>query len=166
MTAPSIKISQDTLQQLTVHLVFPRNLPSYWHEHETILARLMLDAVQDTHGIFPLPSSSIKLLQCFEKLHPLVDATAISTELQQLRPGEMIGLYVRKQNSCLVVYAPSVKPNSPSLKPNSPSRCIVSTFPVLLKKIEINNCDGDIQVKMILFLIFLDFYSHIFIKFT
>lgn len=134
----STKIPQDTLEQITTHLVFPRELPSSSHQHEAILIRLMLETLQTIND---LPSSTMKLLQCFQKLHPLVDATTIADELKKLKPGEMLGLYVRKQNSCLVVYAPKMQ------TPQSPSEYVVSTFPVKLNKNDIYDCKSDLQVK-------------------
>lgn len=133
-------IRQETLEQLTTHLVLSRNLPPC-HEHESILIKLVLDAFRSINEIVSFPTSSKKLLQNFQKLHPVVDPITISTELQNLSPGEMLEFYVRKQNSCLVVY------HTP--KPSLPKEYIISTFSVSMKKSEINGCDGDIQVYII-----------------
>lgn len=138
--AQSSGIYQETLDQITTHLIFPRHLTS-GHEHESILMQLVLAAIRSTDEIFPLPLSSKKFLQSFQRTHPLASAITISTELQNLSPGEMLGFYVRKQKSCLVVY------HTP--KTSLPKEYIVSTFPVTMKKFGINGCDGGIQVKMI-----------------
>lgn len=131
-------IPQETLEQITTHLVFPRNLPSGCHEHGSMLVQLVLDAMRAAaNDNFQLPLTSIKLLQRFQKLMPLIDSNAISTELQQLNPGEMLGMYVRKQNSCLIVY------HLPAT-----DEYIVSTFPVLLTKNQLYDCDSDAQVKL------------------
>lgn len=135
----STVIPQNTLEQITTHLVFPRELPSSSHQHEATLVRLILETLKT---INELPSTTMKLLQCFQKLHPLVDATTIADELKKLEPGEMLGMYVRKQNSCLVVYhAPKMQPSQ------SPNEYVVSTFPVKLDKKDIYGFESDIQVK-------------------
>lgn len=143
--AASSAIPQDTLEQITTHLVFPRNVPSSFdscYDHGSLLVTSLLDAIRSINEIYSLPLSSIKLIENFRKLHPLVDASTISTELRNLEAGEMLGMFVRKQNTCLVVY--NASSTNSSLSANE---YVVSTFPVLLNKTEIHGCDSDIQVK-------------------
>lgn len=138
MEPPLSNVSQETLDQITTHLVLPRQLPSLLDvKHERKLVGLVLDAIGPTYKL-------AKMFQKFQQMHPLVDADAIATELRNLKPCEMLGFYIRKQNCCLTVYR---APATASVSSTEPNEYIVSTFPILLDKKDVQDCESDLHVS-------------------
>lgn len=142
---PSLsKLSQEALDQITTHLVLPRHLSSLLLvEHERKLVGLVLDAMGDPNEISA--NKTVKMFQSFQKLHPLVNADAVAAELRNLQPGEMLALYVRRQNTCLTVYH---TPTAASILTAEPKEYIVSTFPVLFDNKDVQDCESDLHVSI------------------
>lgn len=133
---------QATLEVITSHLVLPRYLPSCLpFQYERKLVQLVLESIPNSD----IYEHTAKLFRQYLKLHPLAKPNIISESLGRMQPCEMLGMYVREQNCCLVVYRP---PENQSI---SSDEYIISTFPVLHDKQEIHGCDSDLQVSSTLF---------------
>lgn len=135
--ARSHNVSQSVLDQLTTHLVLPRYLPSNSSsEYEMILTSLMVDTLEFINKKFSIPATTLKLFHNFESMHPLTDANLISNALKDIQPGEMLGMFVLKQNCGLMVYKPQTQ------------NLIFSTFPAKFNSSEIGDRNTDFQVNI------------------
>lgn len=139
------RMSQKTLEQLSIHVFFPRFLPnekSHQLHLEESLAEMMYTTIANINETAPLPPSTLKLFANFVKIHPLVDANTISEEIKYIRSGEMLGMFVRHQNCGLIFYRPS---NYTAKSSNDD--LIIATFPVWLETTQIHQSNGDLQVR-------------------
>lgn len=136
----SVAIPKATLDDLAVHIIFPRKLctKSPPQQNESLLSALMGYTIEPIAKKQSLPQSTIKLVKSLSDLHPLDNETIVSATISGLKPGEMTGLYVNQQNVCLIVYRTAA---------DDSNDYIVSTFPGCLSIDQIHDCESDLQVR-------------------
>lgn len=125
------------------HVVFPRCLPHtkprYHHEKEIV--RRLVDTVQSlTEWI---PSKTVEL---FGRIGRTIECTPanISKEINNLRPGDTFGMFVRRQNTAILIY---MRTDAERAQSNQTQDITVATYPGNLHPNKIYKYDSDIQVN-------------------
>lgn len=134
------------LFELMIHEVFlPKKLPDAYdatkaHEHESLILALMADIIQELSN--ELPNSTHNLFQrwSFLQCRPNLEAPEMQNVIASLKNGEMLALYVHKQNCGFCLYIPHDQ--------DYESKAIVSTFPVSLENTLIMSNMNDLQVNI------------------
>lgn len=140
---PKFKFNKKIFE-LMIHEVFLlKKLPDAYdatkaHEQETGILALMADIVQELSN--QLPKSTHNLFQRWSFLQcQSSEAPEIQNAIASLENGEMLALYIRKQNCGFCLYIPHDRDNE--------SKAIVSTFPVSLENTIVMSNLNDLQVR-------------------
>lgn len=126
------------------HVIFPRVLPQQKprYAHERDLITLMVENVVKLKKW--MPPKTVDLMETLKMVH--VDGkprpSIISNAIDSLCPGESFAMFVRRQNSALIVYMPFDQTTNIKEMQN----VIVATFPGSLHPGEIYKYDSDIEV--------------------
>lgn len=138
---------QDIQDMILNFAILPRVLPqeksTKLHQIELDLVAQMIKNVMNLSGILP-----IKTIELFEKLkkihgHTVPNEDDITDQIKSLRSGDTFAIFVRRQNTTFIVYAP------PNQNPDGkePEDVIVATFPGNLHPTEVYKHESDMEVN-------------------
>lgn len=134
-------------QEIVTHVAWTRCLPQREREnlgeHETGLTELMIDAVDWFVQKNILPQKTIEMFNDVFNVKTATNAAEIvSSQINQLKAGEMMGMHVAQQNCGFVVYKLPGKGAAPS------NEVVVTSFPVSVSADELFKLkNGYVQVK-------------------
>lgn len=142
----SFNPTKDVHMEIVAHVLWPRALPNHEHPEMEKCEKEMLALLSDvlawfeTKNILSSRTRSMIEMLCKMRMSP----ASFHEEVNSLSAGDMLAMYVEKQNSCFVVYMPSSQDQST----NAAKQVIISTFPVRFDIDDIqNNGNSCIQVK-------------------
>lgn len=136
--------SQTTYENLLNHVVLPRVLPEgYLKDHEQQELSLLSIMVQTVEKNCEwIPSATVRLCQCLKRAHMSRTPETVSNEISKLQPGETFAMFVRRQNTGLIIHMPNEQ------VPNAEKTVTVVTFPGNLHPKEIYNHTSDLEVNI------------------
>lgn len=143
-TEPDPQWVQDNLLN---HVVFPRCLPSqkprYHIEMEIELMNRIVGTVETlTQWV---PSKTVDLFNKLRRIHMECTPNDVAEEIRQLQPGDTFPMFVRRQNTAIMIHMPAdVDPNHN----DGPPIVIFATFPGSLHPGEVYKHDSDIEVTI------------------
>lgn len=133
------------LLELLIHEIFlPKKLPDSYNaskpnEHESQMLCLMDDIIQELNCFLPRSTCNLFRTWSFLQSRSYLEARDLQTAIASLQNGEMLGLYIHKQNCAFCLYVPH--------DDNCKNKAIVSTFPVSLENTLIMSNINDLQVR-------------------
>lgn len=135
---------QTSYENLLNHVVLPRILPEgYLKDHEdqelSLLSNMVHTVERNSEWI---PSATVRLCQRLKRAHMSRTPETISNEISQLRPGETFAMFVRRQNTGLMIHMPSEQVS------NAEKTVTVVTFPGNLHPKEIYDHTSDLEVNI------------------
>lgn len=135
---------QTTYENLLYHVVLPRVLPDgYLQDHENQELSLLSIMVQTVESNSEwIPSATVRLCQRLKLTHMSRTPETISNEIDKLQPGETFAMFVRRQNTGIMIHMPSEQVS------NAEKTVTVVTFPGSLHPKEIYNHTSDLEVTM------------------
>lgn len=134
---------QTTFENLLNHVVLPRVLPEGYHkdheDQEMTLLSIMVQTVEKNSEW--IPSATVRLCQRLKRAHMSRTPETVSTEISKLQPGETFAMFVRRQNTGLMIHMPNEQ------VPNVEKTVNVVTFPGNVHPKEIYDHTSDLEVK-------------------
>lgn len=141
---------QKRFESLLHHIVLPRVLPNGkspdYEKIELMLLARMADAVDKCSEW--IPSATVRFFERLKRIHNQIPGkpipTEVCSEINAIHPGEMFGMFVRRQNTAFMIEMPNNQ-NNANKEMNT---VIVTTFPGNLHPKEIYSYSRDLTVKI------------------
>lgn len=134
---------EHSYEELLYHIILPRTLPdakSENHEKRDLnFLSLMSETIQNLSE--KIPSPTVRMFASLNRIYDNRTKETISQEINELKPGEIFAMFVRRQNCGLMIYMPPIDENG-----CQSTNVIVSTFPGNLHPVEIYKYPSDLQV--------------------
>lgn len=125
------------------HVILPRVLPTYESsEHEVRLIKDLMDTVIESNEV---PKKTHHLCRLFQRFAIKSTEDSIHSAINGLRPGDTFGMFIKMQNTVLMIYIPEGQPRAPQ----SQLDAILATFPGSVAASETYKCQSDLEVSFI-----------------
>lgn len=126
--------------------VLPEGYPENFEEHELDLLSRLFETVEKYS--YSIPKRTVNFFQSLHRIHMNLNAENVFNEINALQPGEMFGIFVRRQNTAFMIHVPKIHN-----KLKKDQTVTVATFPGNVHPKEIYAASSDLEVKNILFFI-------------
>lgn len=147
-------------KNLLKHVTLPRDLPQEKPPRYLEL-KLMTHMVENVGNLSNyLPVKTVELLKRFRTVHLECTPDVISKEINSLRPGDTFAMFVRRQNTTIMVY---MLPND-EIDNEESQNVILATFPGNLHPNQIYKAESDLEVFVFFYNCIqntIQFYFHI-----
>lgn len=124
------------------HIVLPRILPQQKSPHLNQTEHdLMKDMVETVKNLSSwIPSKTVEMFNRLYKVHTECTSENVSTQINELEPGDTFAMFVRFQRCAIMIHVP------PEERVNNVQHVIVATIPGSLHPSEIYEHESDIEV--------------------
>lgn len=131
-------------EYLLQHVVLPRTLPDEYPEYQDDLElRLLKQFVENLENCSNwIPPATVRLFQCLRRTHETRTPENITKEINRLQPGEAFAMFIRQQNTGLLMFMPQEQSNGYGNKDVN-----IVTFPGNLNLGNIYNYPSDFMVR-------------------
>lgn len=140
---------QITHEHLLNHIILPRYIPQIrspaFLMEEWELLKQMTETVEEF--AINIPANTLKMIRSLAKVHLNLTPNVIRDEINKLQPGETFAMFVRLQNSAIIIH---MLPDVPSDLNN----VIIATFPGNLHPTEVYNNQSDLEVEYIFYFLY------------
>lgn len=129
-------------ENLLNHVILPRVLPQN-KPPRFIELKLMTHMVENVEYLAEwLPLKTVEFFKRVKIVHLECSPDVVSKEINSLRPGDTFAIFVRRQNTTLMVY---MLPNE-DINDKESQKVILATFPGNLHPCEIYKAESDLEV--------------------
>lgn len=134
-------------EYLLHHVLLPRVLPvKYPENQEELERRLLLYIFESVESCSEwIPPATIRFFQTLQRTHDTPNPENISKQINHLQPGEMFAMFIRQQNTALLIHMPKEQSDTNEIKTVN-----VVTFPGNLHLEEFYNHPSEFMVISIL----------------
>lgn len=127
------KADKKTHKSMVTHVVLPRSLPNYlnhemFDKQEISLLELMCDVLDALTNANILNNQTTKMIKSLHNIRTSLAPEIIVQEINRLKSGDTMAIYVKNQNCCFMVHMPIQNVPENTGKKN----VIVSSFTVSL----------------------------------
>lgn len=140
-------------EYLLHHVVLPRTLPDeYPVNQEELELRLLKQFVENLENCSKwIPSATVRLFQSLRQTHETRTPDNITEEINQLQRGDAFAMFVRQQNTGLLIYMPQEQSNDNGIEDLN-----IVTFPGNLNLGNVYNHPSDFMVIMNFFKVYVN----------
>lgn len=106
-------------EYLLHHVVLPRTLPDkYPANQEQLDLQLLTQFVENVENCNTkwIPAATVRLFQSLRRTHETRSPEQITEEINRLLPGEAFAMFIRQQNTGLLMYMPQEQNNENETK--------------------------------------------------